>query len=188
MVHVGGDTFAQKHMSLTKKTLCACSLIFVIPFLIFHCKKSSTAPEVEPPEQPSMTIVCNPSSGGMDTNITVSISINSAPLEIKVFGLEMTFDDDIFQFRRVEKGDLTESWAAVDGNEISKGTLRIGGFMGSGNPISQGNTGIIAEIKFKVAGSGFSDGQQSQICIKNYTDDISSLTPVPSCTDFTLRK
>jgi hypothetical protein len=175
-------------MSLTKTMLCACSLICVIPILIFHCKETSTAPEVEPPAQPSITIVCNPGSGGTDTNITINVSINSAPQEIKVFGLEMSFDDDVFQFRSVEEGDLTESWTAVDGNEISNGTLRVGGFMGSGNPISQGNTGIIAKVKFKVAGNSFTDGQQSQICIKSYTDDISGLTPVPSCTDFTLKK
>ena len=97
----------------------------------FHCKKSSTAPEVEVPEQEqtSITIACNPSSGGKDTNITVSISINNADKEIKVFGLEIKFDADKFQFRRIEEGNLTESWAAVDGNEISRGALRVGGFI-----------------------------------------------------------
>ncbi|MCK4930938.1 MAG: hypothetical protein KAT01_02140, partial [Candidatus Aminicenantes bacterium] len=74
----------------------------------FHCKKSSTAPEVEVPEQEqtSITIACNPSSGGKDTNITVSISINNADKEIKVFGLEVKFDADKFQFRRIEEGNL----------------------------------------------------------------------------------
>ena len=77
-------------------------------------------------------------------------------MEIKVFGLEMTFDADIFQFRRIEKGSLTESWAAVDANEINNGTLRVGGYAGSGNPITQGNTGKIAEVKVKVIGNNFS--------------------------------
>jgi len=39
-----------------------------------------------------------------------------------------------------------------------------------------------------VIGSDFNDGQQSQICIENYTDDIADLTPHPSCMNFTLRK
>ena len=179
-------------MSAEKNSLNVSGIFFLL-FLIalpFHCKKSSTAPEVEVPEQEqtSITIACNPSSGGKDTNITVSISINNADKEIKVFGLEVKFDADKFQFRRIEEGNLTESWAAVDGNEISRGTLRVGGFMGSGNPIAQGTTGNIAEVKLKVIGSNFNDGQQSQICIENYTDDIADLTPHPSCTNFTLRK
>jgi hypothetical protein len=133
--------------------------------LPFPCKKSLTAPEVEVPEQEqtSITITRNPSSGGKDTNITVSISINNTDQEIEVFGLEVTFDANKFQFRRIEEGNLTESWAAVDGNEISRGTLRVGGFMGSGNPIAQGSTGNIAEVKLKVIGSNFNDGQQSHI-------------------------
>lgn len=165
-------------------------LLFVFFALTIRCKKSSTAPEVEVPEQEqtSITITCSPSSGGTDTNFNVAISINNADREIKVFGLEMTFDADKFRFRRIEEGSLTESWAAVDGNEIRSGTLRVGGFMGEGNPISQGTTGNIALAKFKVIGSNFSDGQQSRICIEAYTDDIAELTPRPSCTNFTLRK
>jgi hypothetical protein len=161
--------------------------LFVLPI---HCKKSSTAPEINPPEQEqtSITLVCSPSSGGTDTNFTVTISINNSDREIKVFGLEMKFDADILKFRRAEKGNLTESWAAVDGNEIKKGILRVGGFMGSGNPIALGSTGHIAEVKFKVTGSNFNDEQQTQIRIKNYTDDIAGLTPNPSITNFTLRK
>jgi hypothetical protein len=164
-------------------------LLFLIVFPLC-CKNSSTSPEVEVPEQEqtSITITSSPSSGGTDTNFTVFVSINNTDQEIKVFGLEVKFDGDKLQFRRIEEGSLTESWAAVDGNEISKGTLRVGGFAGSGTPIAQGTTGIIAEIKLRVKGSNFSDGQQSQICIESYTDDIANLTPHPSCTNFTLRK
>jgi hypothetical protein len=179
-------------MSARKNSRSVLGFVFLLCLftLPFHCKKSSTAPEVDPPEQELMpiTLTCSPSSGGTDTNFSVLISINDAGREIKVFGLEVKFDADKFQFRRIEEGDLTESWAAVDGNEISGGTLRVGGFMGSGDPIAQGTTGILAEVKLKVIGSNFNDGQQSQICIENYTDDIADLTPQPSCTNFTLRK
>jgi hypothetical protein len=179
-------------MSSRKNSLSVLGFVFLL-FLIaspIHCKKSSTAPEVEVPvqEQTSITITCSPSSGGTDTNFTAVISINNADREIKVFGLEVKFDADKLEFRRIEEGNLTESWAAVDGNEISRGTLRVGGFMGSGNPITSGTTGNIAEVKLKVKGTSFNDGQQSQICIENYTDDIAELTPHPSCVNFTLRK
>jgi hypothetical protein len=169
-------------------TVFCCTVILTAPLI--HCKKSSTAPEVNPPEQKvtSITLTCSPSSGGTDTNFSVTVSINNSDREIKVFGLEMIFDADIFKLRRIEAGNLTESWAAVDGNEIKKGTLRVGGFAGSGNPIPTGNTGDIAEVKFKVTGNNFNNGQQSQIRIESYTDDIASMTPLPSVTSFTLNK
>jgi hypothetical protein len=161
-----------------------------LSIMAIHCKKSSTAPPVDPPaqEQTAITLTCSPSSGVIDTNFSVTIAINNSDREIKVFGLEVTFDADLFDFRRIEDGDLTDTWAAVDGNEIKKGILRVGGFMGSGIPIALGTTGTLAVVKFKVTGNNFNDGQQSQICIKNYTDDIVGLTPLPSCTNFTLRK
>lgn len=161
---------------------------FTLPI---YCKKSPTAPEINPQEEQeetSITLTCSPSSGGVDTNFTVSVSINNSDREIKVFGFEMKFDTDILKFRRIEDGNLTDSWAAVDGNEIKKGILRVGGFMGSGDPIAPGSSGHIAEVKFRVTGSNFSNGQQSQISIKNYTDDIADMTPNPSHTIFTLRK
>jgi hypothetical protein len=170
------------------------SIIYVLVFLFalpIHCKKSTTtAPEIIPPvqEQTSITLTCSPSSGGIDKNFTVTISITNADQEIKVFGLEVTFDADKLGFRRIEEGNLTESWAAVDGNEIKKGILRVGGFMGSGDPITQGSSGKIAEVKFKVISNNFNNGHQSQICIENYADDIVDLTPLPSCTSFTLTK
>jgi hypothetical protein len=179
-------------MNVAKNPLSVSGFIFLLFFISLpcHCKKSSTAPELEVPEQEqtSISIVCSPSSGGTDTNFTVAITITNSDREIKVFGLELTFDADKFQFRRVEEGILTESWAAVDGNEIKSGTLKVGGFMGSGNPIAQGTTGIIAEVKLKVIGTSFNNGQQSQISIQNYTDDIAGLTPNPSLTNFTLAK
>jgi hypothetical protein len=179
-------------MRPTKPPLYVSALFYIIILLALpvHCKKTSTAPEVNPPvqEQTSITLACNPDSGGTDTNFTVTISINNSDREIKVFGLEVKFDADLFQFRRVEEGNLTETWTAVDGNEIKRGTLRLGGFTGSGTPIAQGSTGPLAEVKFKVSGSNFSDGQQSQIRIENYTDDIADMTPLPSAATFTLRK
>ena len=100
----------------------------------------------------------------------------------------MTFDADLFQFQDVNQGSLTGDWAAVDGNEIRAGILKVGGFAGSGTPIPPMRRGTIAEIVLKVVGEGFNNGQTSQICTNNYTDDIDGLTPVPACTSFELKK
>jgi hypothetical protein len=143
---------------------------------------------MEIPPEADISLTCVPVSGGAGTVFTVNVTLGSIDKEIKVFGLDMTFDADIFQFQGVNKGSLSGDWAAVDGNEIRAGTLRVGGFAGSGTTIPVRRRGTIAEIVLKVAGGEFNDGQKSQICIDSYTDDISGLTPMPACTSFELKK
>lgn len=153
-----------------------------------RCKQSSTAPEVEIPPEADISLTCTPASGGAGTVFTVSIVLSSINEEIKVFGLDMTFEANLFQFQGAIEGNLTGDWAAVDANEIHRGTLRIGGYAGSGTAIPTRSRGTIAEIRFKVASGDFSDGQKSRICINSYTDDISGLMPSPACISFELKK
>jgi len=152
------------------------------------CKQSSTAPDLEVPPESDISVTCTPVSGGIGTVFTVSITIGSIDKEIKVFGMEMTFEANLIQFQGANEGNLTGNWAAVDANEIRTGTLRIGGFAGSGTAIPARSKGTIAEIRLKVLGGDFNDGQKSQICINSYTDDISGLTPSQACTSFELKK
>jgi len=133
-------------------------------------------------------VSCNPSSAGPDTIITVFVSIKGNSDEIRVFGFEATFDTKMFQFQKLSKGSLTGDWAAVDGNEASPGELRGGGFTGGGTPIAKNSSGTLADLKFRVTGQAYGSGQQSQICIKNYTDDISAFKPESACATFTLKK
>jgi len=143
---------------------------------------------VEVSPESDISVTCTPVSGGTGTVFTVSITLGSIDKEVKVFGLDMTFEANLFQFQRANEGNLTGDWAAVDANEIRAGTLRIGGFAGSGTPIPARSKGTIAEIRLKVSGEDFSDGQKSQICINGYTDDISGLRPSQACTSFELKK
>ncbi len=133
-------------------------------------------------------VKCNPSSASADTIVNVPISIKGNENEIKVFGLELTFDPNMFEFQSVEKGNLTGSWAAVAGNETTSGTLKIGGFLGAGTSIPTGSDGSIAIVKLKVTGSSYSSGQQCQVSINSYTDDIAGMSPEPANTTFTLQK
>jgi len=86
-----------------------------------------------PPSGNKISISCNPSSGGTDTIVSVPITISGNNKEIKVFGLELTFDSSVFEFQSVSKGSLTGNWAAVDGNETQAGTVKVVGFAGSGS-------------------------------------------------------
>jgi hypothetical protein len=138
--------------------------------------------------QPSLTITCSPTAGTKDTQVTVTIAIKDNQHEIGVFGMELTFPPKMFDFLEIAKGSLVNDWAAVDGNEVSAGNLKIGGFKGSGNTIGMNSQGSIAILKFKVDGSDLNNGQQGQICIKSYTDDIAGIPPEPACSSFILSK
>ncbi len=160
----------------------------------FGCGKNPTtsqpdaSPPILPPAQPSITVTCNPTGGVKDTQVIVTISLKDNQNEINVFGMELTFPPKMFDFLELAKGSLVNDWAAVDGNEVSAGNLKVGGFKGSGSPIGKNSQGALIILKFKVDGSELSNGQQGQICIKSYTDDIVGIPPEPACSSFILSK
>jgi len=135
-----------------------------------------------------ISISCSPSSGGTDTIVSIPITINGNQNEIKVFGLELTFDSSMFEFQSVSKGSLTGDWAAVDGNETQARTVKIGGLAGSGSTIATGSSGTIEVVKLKVLCTTCTNGQQTQLSINNYTNDIGGMTPEPATTKFTYQK
>jgi len=131
----------------------------------------------------------NPSSGQTGAIVTVTISIKGNVSQIAAFGLDLNYNPSMFQFQSVNKGQLTSSWAAVDGHDPNNsGTVTIGGFVGSGKSISPGSSGSIAIIKFKVICATCNDGVKSQICFTNLTDDIRDLVVTTSCRIFTYKK
>jgi hypothetical protein len=133
-------------------------------------------------------VSCSPSSGKTDTLVTIPISIRGNTQEIGMFGLEFTFDSKMFLFQKVEKGNLTGNWAAVDGNEASSGVVQIGGFRGGGSVIPKGSTGTLAVVTLKVTGTSYADNTQSQVTIRSYADDIAGMRPEPATTTFTYKK
>jgi hypothetical protein len=152
-------------------------------------KPVSVSLEITPPiTDNEISISCDPSSGGTGTIVTIPVKIKGNIQEIKAFGLELTYDPTMFEYQSVSKGDKTGDWISVDGNEVSSGTVRIGGFAGSADPIPKGSVGSIVKVTLKVTCSGCSNGKQSQICIRKYTDDIVGMTPKPSCATFTYNK
>jgi len=131
-----------------------------------------------------ISVSCEPSLGGTVTIVTIPVRIKGNIQEIKAFGLELTYDTTMFEYQSVSKGDKTGDWISVDGNEVSSGTVRIGGFAGSAAPIPKGSVGSIVIVTLKVTCSGCDDGRQSQICIQYFTDDIAGITPEPPCATF----
>jgi len=135
-----------------------------------------------------ISISCDPRSGETGTIVTIPVVINGNINEIRAFGLELTCDATMFEYQNVSKGDLTADWGVVDGNEISSGTVIIGVLSAQADPILAGGVGNIVNVTLKVTCTGCINGQQSQICIQNYTDGIAGMTPQPSFAIFTYRK
>jgi len=177
------------------KRFARCVLVAAVTVLlagVTACGKNPTAapPDIPAPpaRQPAISIVCSPTSGGKDTVVTVTVTIKDNEQEVGVFGMDLTFPPKMFDYTSVSKGSLTGNWAAVDGNEVSAGNLKIGGFKGSGTAVAKNSSGSIVVITFKVDGASLSNGQQGQVCIKSYTDDITGIPPEPACATFTLTK
>ena len=140
------------------------------------------------PTDNEIAISCSPTSGGTGTVDNFPITILGNTKEIKAFGLEVTYDSSMFDFVGVNRGTLT-GIGTFTGVEVAPGRARIGWFVGDpSNAIPIGSSGSIAVLRLRVTCSGCSDGQQSQICIGNFTDDIVGMTPSPGCTTFTYRQ
>jgi hypothetical protein len=151
------------------------------------CKKSPTesSPDNLPP---TISLVLNPTTGSKDQVVTVAVLIKGNSKEIRVFGLDVTFDSRMLDFQEARKATLTGGWAEVAGNEVSPGNMRLGGFTGGGPAIPVRSEGTLAELVFKVTGEEYPNGQQSQVCVLHYTDDLSGFTPASACGTFTLKK
>lgn len=155
------------------------------PQLVPVSLRVGTAPP--PSTDNRISISCKPSSGGTGTTVSIPISIRGNLQAISSFGLELTFDANLFDYVNTKKGSLTGSWAFVDGN-ASGGVVTVGGLAGSGSTIPKGSTGTIAIVTLRVTGAGYSDGHVSQLTIRSYSDDISGMQPEPASTSFTYRK
>lgn len=132
----------------------------------------------------TVSVSCDPSSGVTDDVIQVNVSIDGNTEEVSAFGFDFIYDTNVFQYESVSKGTLTAEWFAVDGNEITPGTITVGGFAGFVS-IPPGSSGSLAVINLRVTCNGCANCQDSQPCVDNYLDGIAGLTPEPSCTTFT---
>jgi len=122
-------------------------------------------------------------AGTLNDVIDIKIMIRGESLrEVKAFGFDMIFDSTMFEYQSAEKAKLTSSWALLDANEVSAGTLRCGGVLGSGSPIVGDVIGELIIAKLMVIGSQ----PTSQLCLQNYVDDLVEFMPATACGEFIL--
>jgi hypothetical protein len=83
--------------------------------------------------------------------LVVPVRISNA-FGMKAFGFEVNFSPHKMAFVGVNRTDLTEDFVAVDGNDIERGLVRIGGY--SMNGIQDTGGGILVELVFHVREPG----------------------------------
>jgi archaellum component FlaG (FlaF/FlaG flagellin family) len=149
---------------------------------------SDNPPNPPPSTDNKISISCKPSSGGTGTIVSIPVSISGNLSSLSSFGLDLEYDNSLFEYQSTGQANLTGDWALVDGNIISPGKVTVGGFSGSGSTIPIGSVGTIAVVTLRVTGTGYSDGHISQITIKSYADDISGMRPDPATTSFTYQQ
>ncbi|MFQ6037986.1 MAG: cohesin domain-containing protein [Candidatus Aminicenantales bacterium] len=160
--------------------LAAAWLITSVP----GCKSPSSS-DIEESIPPTISVSCTPTSGGRGTVVIVTVSVKGVSQEIKSFGLEVTFEAQMFAFQSIAKGNLTQDWASVDGFETQSGLIKAGGFAGGGTPVGKVSTGSLMTVRFTVTCEGCASGRQSQVCIQNLADNIKEMRLEPSCALFT---
>lgn len=134
-----------------------------------------------------VSVSCKPTSGDSGTNVAVTISVIGNLQPIETFALDLTYDTNLFDYLSTKKGGLTSGWAYVDGT-ASGGVVTIGGLSGSGASIPIGSSGSIAVVNLRVTGAGYSNGQQSQLTIRNLGDGLSGMAAQPGSVTFTFQQ
>jgi len=158
----------------------------ILAFLAGGCEKS---PETSTnPTAAGISASFNPSSATPDTVVSFTVAIAANSKEIRSFGGEVAFDTGMFAYQGVAKGSLTGSWALIDGNETSPGVVRLGGSVGGGTAVAANSTGSLFEVRLKVTGGSYGNGQQNRVCLTQFTDDLTQFTSGEACATFTLRK
>ena len=171
-------------MCRQKKLLTLALIIFA--FSPGACKKSPSTSTS--PTSSGLSASFNPASAGADTVVSFVITITANSKEIRSFGGDATFDPTMFSFQGVAKGSLTGSWALIDGNEISSGVVRLGGSVGGGTSVAANSSGTLFEVRLKVTGGSYGNGQQSQVCLSQFLDDLIQFSSGSACASFTLKK
>lgn len=150
------------------------------------CQKSPSTSTS--PTSSGLSASFNPASAGPDTVVSFVITITANSKEIRSFGADAAFDPKMFSFQGVVRGSLTGSWELFDASENSPGAVRLAGAVGGGTSVAANSSGTLFEVRFKVTGGSFGNGQQSQVCLSQFTDDLTQFSTGNACASFTLKK
>jgi hypothetical protein len=133
---------------------------------------------------PPLTIWAEKVTVGVPQNeVWVQVMVKGHPLwAMTAFGLGngpegisgVDFDNAFLTFIEASKGNSTQDWNLVGGNEISPGRLVVGGASGSAEALEGEQVFCLFFLKFTKVQPGLTD-----IVFNNYTDDLGAVTPKP---------
>jgi len=116
----------------------------------------------------SMTMNNQCCKGGIGEEVTFTISVNGAPNEVHSLGFEVSYDENILEYKSNSKGDLTQGFELLGVSKLSSklNTLKIGG-VGAALGIMPGSNGTILNLVFTVKSCG-----PAILDLANLDDDI----------------
>ena len=170
------------------KKLFLISIVFIGLFTALHIQAGVFTLSMSQSVCGNIAVVPTPSAGVHDDEIKVHVNITNNQCEMSAFGFDFVYETSMFSYQGIETLNcLTSDWSVVDGNEISPGRVRIGGYSGSAPSIQLTENGSLVVVILKVACQYPSclDGRHSTITIDSYSDELISYEPQPAQGDFT---
>jgi PKD repeat protein len=102
-----------------------------------------------------------------ETEIHLPVMINN-PHQIDAFGFDLVYPAEFLEFVGLAKTDMVKDFYQVDGNAVSEGVLRVGGY--SSDPIMHQEGGELVLLIFKLVKKGVNGA--SDLYIKETFDDV----------------
>jgi hypothetical protein len=110
-------------------------------------------------------------SAKVGEEVTFTLSVNTAPNEVKSLGLDIDYDETVLEYKRHAKGDLTTNFDFFNVNNpevpVDGLILRIGGFEAGDDKIPAGASGTICTLTFEVIGV-----KDALLGLKGLVDDV----------------
>lgn len=93
--------------------------------------------------------------GSAGERVTFTVSVDSAPNEVKAFIMDVTYDPSILSFSGSERAALASGgYPMFMVNEYQSGTIRVGGVDPLGTGIAEGQSGDFFTLSFDVKDKG----------------------------------
>ncbi len=110
-----------------------------------------------------------PTGNNPEQEMTFSLMIDN-PAELRAFGIDLGFPDDLLRFVDVKPTSVTECWQILEGTEPLAGVVRIGGF--NQEAIQQKGSLSLATITFREKRGAQGEGE---LWLFNASDDLSEI-------------
>lgn len=103
-------------------------------------------------ETKAADISINNQYGEKGSKVCYDVTLDSSPNDVAAFGFEVQYDLNVLRFKGCSAGYLSNGFDFFDGNNVSPGIVRVGGFTAIAGKIIQGESGPLVSLTFEVVG------------------------------------